>query len=224
MAQPAFLAKDFAAADAIDETPSSQPNQPTFASGVVAGAYVPSFASRWVSALQSQLNSLMSEIQGVFHEVDNRLQPLENNDAGYQNAAEVSQAVNDGLVGYATEAYVGNQLLSYDTSAQVDSKVATATTDMATNASVAGDISTALASYDDSGAVDAKISTAISNLVDGAPANLDTLNEIAAAYAAADSSLQGLINTNSGDLANAQSRIADLEQLVADLSQSVYGQ
>jgi len=225
MAQPAFLARDFTA-NPVEANPASAPVVPVFGGSSPASyvsTYVPSYATKWVEALQGQLSSLMSDIQAVFGEVDNRLQPLENNDAGYQNAAQVSQAVNDGLVGYATEAFVSGELNNYDTSAQVDSKVATATTDMATNASVAGDITTALASYDNSTAVDSKISTAISNLVDGAPSNLDTLNEIAAAYAAADSTLQGLINTNSGDLSNAQSRIADLEQLVADLSQTVYG-
>jgi len=249
MAQPAFLARDFTA-NPVEANPASAPVVPVFGGSSPASyvsTYVPSYATKWVEALQGQLSSLMSDIQAVFGEVDNRLQPLENNDAGYQNAAQVSQAVNDGLVGYATEAFVSGELNSYDTSAQVDSKIATATNDMATNASVAGDITTALASYDDSGAVDAKISgalasyddatavdgkisTAISNLVDGAPANLDTLNEIAAAYAAADSTLQGLINTNSGDLSTAQADIADavariaaLEQLVNDLHSSNFG-
>lgn len=267
MAQPAFLARDFTA-NPVEANPASAPVVPAFGGSSPASyvsTYVPSYATKWVEALQGQLTSLMSGIQDVFSEVDGRLAPLENNDAGYQDAGQVSQAVNDGLVGYATENFVSNELLSYDTASQVDLKINTATADMATNAtvasdiasalvsyddsavvdskittatngmatntSVAADISNALASYDDATAVDGKISTAINGLIAGAPANLDTLNEIATAYAAADSSLQGLIDANSGDLATAQTDIADavariaaLEQLVNDLHSSTYGQ
>ena len=54
-------------------------------------------------------------------------------------------------------------------------------TKFATSTSVAAAIAAALADYDLSTIVDSKISTAIDNLIDGAPATLDTLNELAAA-------------------------------------------
>jgi hypothetical protein len=63
----------------------------------------------------------------------------------------------------------------------------------------------------DSSWVSSEITSAVDNLVNGAPGALDTLNEIATAYADADSDLQALITNNGTRLTTAESEIDTLQ-------------
>lgn len=218
MAVPAFMARDFVA-QPINENPASAPVVPAFGGDSPAtytSTYVPSFATRWVEALQSAMTALMGEIQATLNEADGRLGDLEDNVAGYQTASEVQTAINNSAP----------DLTPYALSSQVALDISNATADMATNVSVANDISTALASYDDASAVDVKIANAKSELIGGAGPAFDTLLELKTAYENADVGLTSLINdkANSTDLADAVARIGALEQLVNDLHSSTYGQ
>jgi hypothetical protein len=221
-----FLSRDFSTSP-VETNPTSSAVVPVFGGESPASyssSYVPSYATRWVEALQTEMTLIFVDIQNAFSDVVSRVVDLENNVAGYQDAGEVGQSINNALVGFASEAYVSTQLGSYDTSSQVDSKITAATTGLASSSGVQSAIDASLEDYDDSEAVDGKITTAINNLVNGAPSNLDTLNELAAAYNAADSTLQGLIDANTGDLSDATARITALEQLVNDLHTTVYGE
>ena len=76
----------------------------------------------------------------------------------------------------ATESYVNNTLTtSYNTSTQVDTKIATAISDKVTTTA----LSTLIANYDTSTQVTTKVNNAVSALVNNAPGTLDTLKELA---------------------------------------------
>jgi microcystin-dependent protein len=86
----------------------------------------------------------------------------------------------------ATESYVNGKdttlrsdlatlIAGYNTSTQVDTKIATAVSDRVTTSA----LTTLIANYDTASQVSTKVNTAVSNLVNNAPGTLDTLKELA---------------------------------------------
>ena len=98
----------------------------------------------------------------------------------------------------ATESYVNNTLTtSYNTSTQVDTKIATAISDKVTTTA----LSTLIADYDTSTQVTTKVNNAVSALVNNAPGTLDTLKELSDALGA-DKNYATTVTTALGTKAN----------------------